>query len=104
MAQTCRSCTARNVGPHSVREALGRPWVLDIDATIKPLYGHQEGAEIGCSPSKPMRPSHVLHTLWGSNLRLVLDVQASSGKQHNSVPAKVALGRLLDELGAGPDG
>ena len=24
---------------HSVREALDRPWVLDIDASIKPLYG-----------------------------------------------------------------
>jgi hypothetical protein len=29
---------------HSVREALDRPWVLDIDASIKPLYGRQEGA------------------------------------------------------------
>jgi hypothetical protein len=32
---------------HSVREALNRPWVLDLDATIKPLYGRQEGAQIG---------------------------------------------------------
>jgi hypothetical protein len=24
---------------HSVHEALDKPWVLDIDATIKPLYG-----------------------------------------------------------------
>ncbi|MFN0186749.1 MAG: hypothetical protein ACKVQR_23295 [Aquabacterium sp.] len=31
----------------SVREALDRPWVLDMDATIKPLYGRQEGAEVG---------------------------------------------------------
>ena len=31
----------------SVREALDRPWVLDIDASIKPLYGRREGAEIG---------------------------------------------------------
>jgi hypothetical protein len=34
--------------------------VLDIDASIKPLYGRQEGAEIGYNPAKPMRPSHVL--------------------------------------------
>ena len=27
---------------HSVREALDKPWVLDIDASIKPLYGRQE--------------------------------------------------------------
>ena len=89
---------------HSVREALDRPWVLDMDASIKPLYGRQEGAEIGYNPSKPMRPSHVLHTFWVGNLRLVLDVQVSSGKQHASVHAKSALARLLDELGAGPEG
>jgi hypothetical protein len=84
---------------HSVREALDRPWVLDIDASIKPLYGRQEGAEIGYNPSKPMRPSHVLHTFLVSNLRLVLEVQVSTGKQHTSGHAKAALGRLLDELG-----
>ena len=27
-------------------------------ATIKPLYGHQEGAEVGYNPHKPARPSH----------------------------------------------
>ena len=83
---------------HSVRDALERPWVLDIDASIKPLYGRQEGAQIGYNPAKPMRPSHVLHTFWVGNLRLVLDVQVSSGKQHTSGHAKAALGRLLDEL------
>ena len=83
---------------HSVREALDRPWVLDIDASIKPLYGRQEGAELGYNPAKPGRPSHVLHTFWVGNLRLVLDVQVSSGKQHTSVHARTALARLLDEL------
>lgn len=84
---------------HSVREALDKPWVLDIDASIKPLYGRQEGAELGYNPSKPARPSHVLHTFWVGNLRLVLDVQLSAGKQHTSGHAKAALARLLDELG-----
>jgi len=83
----------------SVRDALDRPWVLDIDATVKPLYGHQEGAEVGYNPHKPGRPSHVLHTFWIGNLRLVLDAVLSSGKQHTSGHAKAALGRLLDELG-----
>jgi hypothetical protein len=83
----------------SVREALDRPWVLDIDATIKPLYGRQEGAEVGYNPHKPGRPSHVLHTFWVGNLRLVLDTVLSSGKQHTSGHAKAALARLLDELG-----
>ena len=49
---------------HSVREALDKPWVLDIDATIKPVYGRQEGAELGYNPAKPGRPRHALHTFW----------------------------------------
>lgn len=84
---------------HSVHEALAVPWVLDIDASIKPLYGRQEGAEIGYNPHKPGRPSHVLHTYWVGNLRLVLDVEVSPGKQHSSAHARDGLARLLDELG-----
>ena len=84
---------------HSVQEALDKPWVLDIDASIKPLYGRQEGAELGYNPHKPGRASHVLHTYWVGNLRLVLDVLVTSGKQHTSVHAKGRLGCLLDELG-----
>lgn len=83
----------------SVRDALTRPWVLDLDATIKPLYGHQEGAQVGYNPHKPGRPSHVLHTFWIGNLRLVLDAVLTSGKQHTSGHAKAPLKRLLDELG-----
>jgi hypothetical protein len=26
---------------------LSEPWVLDMDSTVKTLYGHQEGAEVG---------------------------------------------------------
>jgi hypothetical protein len=26
---------------------LGEPWILDVDTTVKPLYGHQQGAG-GC--------------------------------------------------------
>ena len=44
---------------------LGEDWVLDADTTIKPLYGHQEGAELGYNPKKPGRPSHVyIATCW----------------------------------------
>ena len=37
----------------SVAHALDRAWILDMDTTIKTLYGHQEGAEIGYNPHKP---------------------------------------------------
>jgi hypothetical protein len=55
----------RPVLMHSVREALDKPWVLDVDASIKPLHGRQEGAKLGYNPSEPAHPSHVLHTLQG---------------------------------------
>jgi hypothetical protein len=37
---------------YCVRPLLDEPWVLDVDATIKPLYGHQEGAVVGYNPRK----------------------------------------------------
>src|SRR5665811_1130243 len=84
----------------SVIEALDHSWILDLDTTIKSLYGHQEGAQIGYNPHKPGRPSHALHTYWVGNLRLVLDMQLRSGKEHSSGHGKAGLGQLLDELGA----
>ena len=43
----------------SISPVLGLPWILDIDVTVKSLYGRQEGAVIGYNPKKPDRPSHV---------------------------------------------
>ena len=45
----------------TVRPLLSEPWVLDCDTTIKPLYGHQEGAVVSYNPKKPGRPSHACH-------------------------------------------
>jgi hypothetical protein len=84
---------------NSVIDALDRNWILDLDTTIKSLYGHQEGAEIGYNPHKPGRPSHALHTYWVGNLRLVLDMQLRNGKEHSSGHGKADLGHLLEELG-----
>ena len=28
-----------------VEPVLSQPWILDIDVTVKPLYGHQQGAQ-----------------------------------------------------------
>jgi Transposase DDE domain group 1 len=82
----------------SVQAALNSPWILDIDTTIKPLFGKQGGAEIGYNPHKPGRPSHALHTYWVGTLRLVLDVVIASGKQHSSKYAGDGLGEILDNL------
>jgi hypothetical protein len=57
-----------------VRDVLDQPWVWDRDASIKALFGHQEGATLGYNPPKIAGPSPVLHTYWVGNLRLVLDV------------------------------
>lgn len=83
----------------STREALRTPWVLDVDSTVKPLYGHQAGAEISYNPRKPGRPSHVLHTYWIGNLRLVLDVDVQSGKTHAAKHSLPRLRELIDRLG-----
>ena len=90
----------RNHLDYCTMPLLGEPWALDIDSTIKPLYGHQEGAELGYNPHKPGRPSHCYHTYWLSNLRLVLRVDALPGDQHNVAHATAGLWELLDRLGA----
>jgi hypothetical protein len=60
---------------------LEEPWILDIDSTVKPLYGHQEDAMVGYNPTKPGRPSHVYHSYFIGNLRLVLEVEVQAGNQ-----------------------
>jgi len=37
----------------STAPLLDVPWILDIDTTIKPLYGKQEGAVVSYNPKKP---------------------------------------------------
>jgi hypothetical protein len=80
------------------RPALRLPWVLDLDVTVKPIYGHQEGAEVVYNPHKPGRPSHTYHTLLVRGLRLVLDVEVRSGKQHSATHSRENLWRVWDAL------
>ena len=82
----------------SSREALRTPWILDVDTTIKLLYGHQAGAEVGYNPTKPGRPSHTLHTYWIGNLRLVLDVEVQGGKAIAGKHSRPRLRLLLERL------
>src|SRR5246500_1410126 len=78
---------------------LSEPWVLDMDSTVKPLYGQQEGAEVGYNPHKPGRPSHAYHTYMLSSLRLVLRVDVLPGDEYNVAHATDGLWALLDHLG-----
>jgi len=77
---------------------LAEPWILDADSTVKPLYGHQEGAVLGYNPKKPGRPSHVYHTYTMAGLRLVLDVDVAPGNEHASKHAAPGLWALLDRI------
>ncbi len=82
----------------STREALRTAWILDIDTTVKLLYGHQAGPEIGYNPTQPGRPSHTLHTYWIGNLRLVLDVEVQGGKASAAKHRLPRLCQLLERL------
>lgn len=95
-----RACAAWQTGAlqQTWRPALRRPWILDLDVTVKPIYGHQEGAQVGYNPHKPGRPSHTYHTLFVRGLRLVLDVQVRSGKQHSATHSRENLWRVWDAL------
>ena len=81
-----------------VEPLLAEPWILDVDTTIKPLYGHQEGAELGYNPKKPGRPSHCYHTYSMASTRLVLDVDVCPGDAHTSKHGAPGLWAFLDRL------
>lgn len=80
--------------------ALRHPWIMDLDATVKTIYGHQEGAEVGYNPYKRGRPSHVYHSLFVRGLRLVLNVDVRPGKQHGATYSRPNLWRTWDALPA----
>jgi Transposase DDE domain group 1 len=82
----------------SVDAALSTSWILDIDTTIKTLFGKQSGADISYNPHKPGRPSHALHTYFVSHLRMVLDVVVIPGKEHTAAHARPGLSAVLDSL------
>ncbi len=83
----------------SYEPLLEEPWALDMDSTVKPLYGHQQDAKLGYNPSKPGRPSHVYHSYFIANLRMVMEVEVQAGNQTASSFAQPELWALLDGLG-----
>jgi hypothetical protein len=77
---------------------LSEPWILDVDTTVKPLYGRQEGAVVSYNPHKPGRPSHSYHCYMMANLRLVLAVEVAPGNEHTSKHCSPRLWKFLDGL------
>src|SRR5260370_26844845 len=79
---------------YNTRPLVREAWILDIDTTVKPLYGQQEGAVVSYNPHKPGRPSHSYHCYMMANLRLVLAVDAAPRNQHTSKQSSARLWAL----------
>jgi len=82
----------------SYEPLLKEAWALDMDTTVKPLYGHQEDAKVGYNPQKPGRPSHAYHSYFIANLRMVMDVEVQAGNQTAASFAQPELWSLLDGM------
>ena len=82
----------------SVAALLDEAWILDIDTTVKPLYGKQEGAVIAYNPKKPGRPSHSYQTYPMAGLRLVVGAEVHPGNQHSGSHGLPGLLKILAGL------
>ena len=77
---------------------LSTPWILDLDTTVKCLYGKQEGALLGYNPKKPGRPSHSYHSALMANTRLALAVEVMAGNETAPVHSMPGIWTWLDSL------
>lgn len=83
---------------NSYSEILNIPWVLDVDTTVKCLYGHQEGAVVGYNPKKPGQPSHTYHTYMIANVRMILDVEVMPGNEASPSHTLPSLFSWIDSI------
>ena len=98
--KACRSWLRKHL-QRTYEALLEEPWILDVDSSVKPLYGCQQGAKRGYNPGKPGRPSHVYHTYFVANLRLLLEVEMQPGNQTASSYAQPQLWKFIDGLEPG---
>ena len=82
----------------TTRPLLATPWILDLDATVKCLYGKQEGAVLGYNPKKPGRPSHSYHSALMANTRLALAVEVMAGNETAPMHGMPGIWAWLDSL------
>lgn len=74
------------------------PWILDVDMTVKTLYGHQEGAIVSYNPHKPNRPSHIYNALVAMPWKIVLDVEVHPGDHATAAHMSPRVWQVLDSL------
>ena len=60
---------------------LPERYVLDLDPTVKTVYGEQEGAEVGYNPHKKGHKSHCYHTMSIAALRMPVGVIVLPGNE-----------------------
>lgn len=84
----------------SILPLLGEEYILDVDTSVKQIYGHQEGAEVGYNPTKPGRPSQSLHVAFIGNLRMLAAVNVQGGKAHAACHMAPRLWNWVDALPA----
>ena len=90
------SCDSVRRNLKAIPMEAGPEWIWN--ATVKPLYGHQEGAAFGYNPQKPGRPSHCYHAFCIAKLRLVLGVVVHAGNETAGVYSAEMLDRFLKRL------
>ena len=77
--------------------ALAEPWILDIDTTVKPLYGHQEGAVVGYNPrSQGGRAIAIIPTRWLAHGWYSMSMSLPATSTHRNIRARPA--GVLDRI------
>ena len=80
----------------SVLPQFDAPWILDVDAAIKQLYGkQQEGAVMGYNPKKP---GPLRAPIQMAGLRLILGVEVTAGNESNASHSLPGLLRYIDNV------
>ena len=88
----------RGLQDRAVLPLLSEPYAADMDNTVKPTYGHQEGSEKGYNPAKPGRPSHNYQTWAMGATRLILGVGVLPGKRHSGKYGAALAFEWIDQL------
>ena len=82
-------------------DLLGEDYIIDIDSTVKKLYGHQECSVRGYNPTRPGRPCHSCHAYLIGGIRIILGVDVHPGNESAGCYGMPALWRFIDSLPAG---